>query len=453
VKRPTRRDFLLASAAGLALSPFVPLLEAHGDTPTPPKRLILFYTPIGMAMEHWRPTGGETDFTLSKILKPLAAHKNEMIVLEGLYNSGARLSQWSEEGHAGGSSLFTGKVWEPEDPSTPKQCYWWPTGASIDQVVADASGKPPMNLGVLSTCSPGDVYCRHVFSRGYKDPVQAEMKPSKVFDQWFADFALPPDQLLRLKAERKSTIDFLKNDLASLRARVGKGDRDKLDAHLEAVLGLETKLGNVGVGCTLPTAPDGSVDVSANDNLPWVTERQLDIALQALACDLTRVVGFQWGKEGSSGVATWLGIGGGLHTNSHDTSAAAILNMAEFQSWLAGELASLLDRLKTTSDADGNPLMDNTLVVWGTAIAEGWTHSIYNIPHTIFAGKNIGWSTNRYLKWGDYADDRYPWDEKNQMSGQPNNRLLCSIGRAMGLDMESFGDTTRGGGPLDGLIV
>jgi len=86
-----RRTVLRGLGATVAL-PFLdamhPAFTARARAATTaPHRFQAFYVPNGMAMEHWTPKGEGTNFELSPILAPLAAFKDQMIVLSGLNSS------------------------------------------------------------------------------------------------------------------------------------------------------------------------------------------------------------------------------------------------------------------------------------------------------------------------------------------------------------------------------
>ena len=68
-------------------------------TAKPAHRFQTFYVPNGMAMEYWSPKGEGSGFELSPILEPLAAYRNQMLVLSGLRAS------WNYI-HAGASGSF-----------------------------------------------------------------------------------------------------------------------------------------------------------------------------------------------------------------------------------------------------------------------------------------------------------------------------------------------------------
>src|SRR6266480_3251837 len=50
----------------------------------PVHRFQAFYVPNGMAMEHWLPKTAGADFELTPILEPLAAYRDQMLMLSGI---------------------------------------------------------------------------------------------------------------------------------------------------------------------------------------------------------------------------------------------------------------------------------------------------------------------------------------------------------------------------------
>ena len=79
----SRRKLLLGMGASALAAPFLPLLNVSGQEATP-RRIVLFFTPHGTVWDQFRPSGGETDFTLSPILKPLESLRKKIVVLDGL---------------------------------------------------------------------------------------------------------------------------------------------------------------------------------------------------------------------------------------------------------------------------------------------------------------------------------------------------------------------------------
>ncbi|NUO52019.1 MAG: DUF1552 domain-containing protein, partial [Polyangiaceae bacterium] len=150
MRRPafSRRSALRAAAGGSALALF-PWLRAAA-APTPP-RLLLFFTPHGTVWDQWRPTGGETNFTMSPILEPLTAHKDKLVIVDGIeLKTGT--SYYIPHTYTM-PVLWTGS---PIDTNAAEfcrddhmQCFGWNTGVSVDQYIASQLGGTPTPYSTL----------------------------------------------------------------------------------------------------------------------------------------------------------------------------------------------------------------------------------------------------------------------------------------------------------------
>ena len=84
-KRLSRRTMLRGLGASLALPLLDSMTPALGNTaPEASRRLGVVYVPNGMAMKAWTPAAEGADFELTRILKPMAAYRDRMLVLTGL---------------------------------------------------------------------------------------------------------------------------------------------------------------------------------------------------------------------------------------------------------------------------------------------------------------------------------------------------------------------------------
>ena len=87
-KTLSRRTVLRGLGASLALpllDSMIPALSsASAQAAQPTKRLGVVYVPNGMAMKSWTPATEGTDFEITRILQPLAAYQDRMLVLTGL---------------------------------------------------------------------------------------------------------------------------------------------------------------------------------------------------------------------------------------------------------------------------------------------------------------------------------------------------------------------------------
>jgi uncharacterized protein DUF1552 len=437
----SRRDLLRALGVSAATAPFIPLLDGHAGEAATPKRLVLFTHPNGVVLENWRCPGGEYDFELSPILAPLAAHRDHMLVLDGVDLGHAMDVGHSDLGHAGLASLWTGTspIWQDQTLED-----GWASGPSVDQVVANAIGGETafasIQSGVISTRADAFIHTRAYYA-GSQQPLDCENDPRAVFERLFGDFSAEPGVVERRIAARRSVMDTVRADVAALKPKLAASDRHRLDEHLTGIEELEKRLDDVlPPSCEVPEAP-GELDYENFDNLETITDSQIDLVVRALACDRTRVAGIQWGREASSGAAPWIGTGG-IHTRSHETIPESIEYRTQLATWFATKLARLVDGLAAAN------ALENTLIVWGSAMAVSDLHTSWNMPLVMIDGTGY-FNTGRKLRWGTYEGGY------TESTGVSSNKLLVSICHAMGLtDVESFGNLQNPElmtGPLDGL--
>jgi hypothetical protein len=223
-------------------------------------------------------------------------------------------------------------------------------------------------------------------------------------------------------------------ELDDLKQRVGKPERDKLEEHLAALRKVETGLQGPGT-CASPGSP---LDVSPydNDSFPAIGRAQTDLMVLALSCGMTRVASIQWSHTVAPAVFSWLGISEGHHSLSHmdDGNTAGVQQFVATERWYAEQFAYLLDSLKATPDPEGGTMLDSTLVVWSKELGDSRMHDCKSVPFVLAGG--------RYFNLGRYVS----------FNGAPHQKLLVSICQAMGLDNQTFGDASKGTGPLEGLV-
>src|SRR4051794_13857003 len=79
----TRRNFLQGGCAA-AVGFWLRRAEAFAQGASSPKRFLVIHHPVGTIRANWTCMGSETDFTLSRILKPFEPIKANMVVLDGM---------------------------------------------------------------------------------------------------------------------------------------------------------------------------------------------------------------------------------------------------------------------------------------------------------------------------------------------------------------------------------
>lgn len=439
--RISRRGVLAGLGAAAALAPFLPMRLSRAEEAPPVKRLILLFSGNGTIPSEWEPDGQGADFTLRKILTPLAAHKDDLIVVKGLKMIG---------GGAGSNHMQgSGKLWTgtnlldgDEFSGGGGAKSGWGGGISIDQHIVKETAPPTqyssLELGVRT--GDADVRSRQSY-RGANDPVPPKDNPYDVFDRLFGGLVADPAELAALRSRRKSVLDAVLADLEVMKLRHGAADRAKVEQHLERLRTVEARLTEdqqYAGACEAPTLTQG-VDWKSEAAFPKVSRLMLDQLVMALTCDMTRVATLAWGRATSMQKYPWLDINEAHHDISHkdDTTTTVKDKLVKINAWHAGELAYLIDQLKAVPDGDGT-LFDSTLIVWGNELGRGSNHSMKNIPFVLAGSAGGVFKTGRYHDVGEVA----------------HNRLLVSIGRAFGLDeLETFGGADDGTGGLDVLTT
>jgi hypothetical protein len=423
-----RRRFVQGLGCGLAALPafggrLAPLRGAEGDAVA--QRLVVFFSPNGTVHEHWRPQGGETDFTFAagSVLEPLADLRSRLVVCDGIDFVAAT-------NHEGGmAAMLTGGG----DASSATG------GRSLDQFVAGELATPTkfpsLELGVITSPWGGGVQTRMSYS-GANAFVTPDDDPAHVFDRMFGDVVGGDAAADALRARRQRVVDLLVEDAHALRARLGAHERVKLDAHLEALAKVEQGL--QGVSCDAVEAPL-AMNHLANESFPAVGQAMTDLLVVALMCDMTRVASIQWSHTVSPVVFSWLGIGEQHHSLSHidDGNQAGVAQFVQCERWFAERFRDLLLALDALPDPGGEgTMLDTTLVVWAKELGDSRLHECRSVPF-VLAGAPHCVPPGRHLDFG----------------GAAHNHLLVSICRAMGLDNDTFGDPALGAGPLPGLLA
>src|SRR6266545_4729260 len=185
-----RRTVLRGLGATMALPFLDAMLPAFSRralaAARPAHRFQTFYVPNGMAMEYWLPKGEGTAFELSPILEPLAAYRNQMLVLSGLK------ANWNYI-HAGASGSFlTGTA---RGGRTEIEII---ADVSVDQLLAkhfasetqvaslEVSMDAPANAGACT----GILSCVYTHTLSWRSPTQPlpmEWNPRAVFERLFGD--------------------------------------------------------------------------------------------------------------------------------------------------------------------------------------------------------------------------------------------------------------------------
>ena len=452
------RRTLLRGAGGIAVA--LPFLDAmtvkrRARAAGVAKRFIVFFSANGTIMDKWAPGGGETDFTLSPILSPLASHRDRLLILRGLANEVSYNSPGSNAHDLSMGTMLTAMpmIIGPSGLGRADHIIDGTAGGpSIDQVIAKTIGAgkrfTSLSLGVQSTSTILEPMVTKMAYRASGDPVIPEDDPSRAFAALFGDTQASQAAVMATQKRRGTVLDAVLADLTSLSSTLGAGDKAKLDAHATSIRELEKQLLTVGdtmSSCrgVTPMAPTVSLKPYAclQDGRPatcvgdfaTIGAAQLGILQLALACDLTRVATIQWSTAESTVVHSELAITGEHHKMSHDDVNDAP-QLTQINTWYAQQFGALLDKLAAVTDADGQTLLDGSVVFWVNELSAGQVHNRRDLPYVLAGQGNGALRTGRYV----------------QNAGDPHNKLYAAFLNMFGISATGFGDP-RYPGVLTGL--
>jgi hypothetical protein len=442
-RRISRRTVLRGAGTIVAL-PFLdamlPRLKAAetATATTPPRRMAFIYVPNGCHMEDWTPAKEGTDYELSPILQPLAPLQSDVIVLSGLTCDKARPNGDGAGDHARASSAFlTGAQARKTAGAN------FRSGVSADQIAAQRLGDQTrlasLEVGIekfrgSGNCDSGYscVYEHTLAWRNPTTPLPTEVDPKIIFDRLFSENPNDPERLKRGRL-RTSVLDAVLDDAHSLERTLGGADRQKLDQYLSSVRDLEERIQRAE---KLPpvTLPEGT---KRPEELPAdLTEHfklMGDTLVLAFQTDVTRVVTFMFGREGSEQKYTMVGVNEGHHSITHHQNKPELqAKIRAINTYHIQQFAYLLSRLKEVKEGEGT-LLDNCMIAYGSAIADGNRHEHGDLP-VLLAGRGGGSiRTGRHLRVERETPINNLWLAMLERMGAPTKQLGDSTGVLPGL--------------------
>lgn len=444
--RPFRlsRRAVLRGAGSVAIA--LPWLEAmapegrsRAATPSPTRFLAVFQ-PGGTILDQWRPTGTETDFSLSPILAPLEPVKDRLIVLDGIDMTSAV----GEQNQSGMVALLTGTL--------QKTAGNYASGPSIDQVLASqlGTGTPLRSLELAVRWGTGKArgLASPIDILNFEDtqsfsPIPPRIDPVAIWNELFG--TLPPTD--PDAAWDRSILDAVARRYSGLSQRLGAVDRARLEQHLDRIRELEQRLSAAST-CSAPelvdtagydplagmnaASDDGNVKDPVTDAaIPLVGKLMIDMMVMAMSCDMTAVGTLQWSDCEAKHTLPWLGL---LEPHSYYQNDGGFhpTECAQIATWYSEQHAYLIQRMAAV-DRGGHSLLDESVLFFGTNIQDPSTHKKDDMPFLLAGGGGL--RTGRYVKF-DHPS---------------HNDLLVSILNLFGDGRITFGDPEYCTGALAGI--
>ena len=414
---------------GLGVSMALPWLEsfpvwgADAVKPGPdgqaPVRFACFFSGNGFHSKEWWAKGTGRDMQLGKVLEPFAKHKEKLLFIRGLYNEQALKGNIhsSQTGNLlSGAPLASGGAIL--------------SGTSIDQILAQRIGGQTKVSSIVLACEPSMaavhknysmLYSSHISWSSPTTPTPLELYPSLAFDRLFKDDDQQND---------RSVLDAVRDEASSLRGRISRTDRVKLDEYLNSVREVEQRIERAGkeqqlqgwrptlLEPNIPRPPDG-VPQNIADHMRLMS----DILVLAFQTDTTRFCTLKLNNDHSSLRFPNLGVDYMIHHLLSHTDSADWLKVNRF---FAEQVAYVAGKLDAIQEGERTAL-DNSMLMYCSSMMTGG-HDATQLPLVILGRAGGRLESGRVL---DYL-------------GKPN-RKMCSLYLSLmdkfGVKLTEFGDS------------
>ena len=418
--KQSRRHFLRSASALIAL----PALESFGfrklapaatAEKARPKRAVFLNFGWGVTNETWFPDLKQTgaDYLLPPGLVPLARHKADFTVVQGLSN------KFANEAHWGSTFWLTGANRYAE----PGQSMH--NSISVDQVAALQFGKETrfaslqLNSPDVNNSGHGPGLSLAWDSRG--KPVAGLDNPVFAFHKLFSADTTPIAERQAMLAQKRSVLDAVLTDAGDLQRSLNKTDTAKLDEYFQSIRDIETRLGKdeqwLNVLKPKAALTEPKQGLAGRDEVALM----YDIIVAALQTDSTRVISY---RQPVGTLLQSLAIKVAPHDMSHYSPGERMEASQKRDIAQSELLARLIDKLKTTKEPDGTSLFDHTVLAYGSNIRT--IHYLDNCP-TILAGGGAG------LKRGQHI---------SLPKNTPLSNAWLTLLHGLGIKAERHGDST-----------
>jgi hypothetical protein len=422
----SRRRFLAGTGVLLALpmlDAMTPAFAAASPESAKPRRMLGICNNLGLVPDYFFPTGAGKDYKPSIYLELLKEHRNDFTVFSGVSHPDV------DGGHPADNCFLTAAP----HPSS----GGFRNTLSLDQFISERIGHltryPSMTLGV--NCARGS---RSLSWTAGGVMIPTEEKPSEVFRKMFMGGSTKEvaAQERRLVLGQ-SILDAVGGQAGELRRTMGTQDRDRLDQYFTSVRELEQRMqmSKEWEKKPRPVATTASpLDPSTAKEYMDKVRLMYDMARLCFETDSSRAVTLMLDSVNTPAldidhVHTTTD---GYHSLSHHGKSAKKLDqLKQIDSMHMHLLAKLMADLKTSKE-EGAPLLDRTMILYGSNLGNASAHTTTNLP-TLFMGG--GFNHGQHLVFD--TERNYPL---------PN--LFVSMLQRMGIDADKFASST---GTMRGL--
>lgn len=440
-----------------------------------PKRVVVVVVPNGHT-DMWLPNGTGANYSIKggdeSPLKPLRQHKDRLLIIGGIQLQNAWDSTYLVEntkgggpgkigGHAVSPMMLTGHhgVDGPQQPDGWKMTAGGPSvDVHIGNHIPGGESLRFKPLAMRGTKRGGRGFISYQgapLTPGTQNTTGLYDDMFQLYKDMFGDGKLLEGaELAKAVAGKKHILDHTTNHLNAMHNHFGAENKLRIEGHLEAVRRVTETVGAVTT-CEPSEPPQSGIDYQLsnhNPNYDKVLTAQAELATVALACDLTRSVTLMWSDyannnisfpflankdPGFNAVAEEGTQNGGqirTHHNIAHHDKGKLKNYSD--QFYVERYAHLMDMLTETTDAEGRPLIETTVVVFANMQQGGSNHRTDRLTWILGGNFDGYYNTGRYI----------PWASGTKNETVPHNRILASLINGVGCPhVDHFGEAEYGG--------
>jgi len=400
-----------------------------------PLRTAFLYKPNGVNLAKWNLRGTGKDFQFNETHRPYEHLRDDLHIISKLEHRNGSSEIDGAGDHARANATFLTGVRPRKTAGADIKL-----GISVDQVLANQVGDltrfPSLELscdGVRKSgvCDSG-YSCAYQFNLSWRSattPMTPEVNPRHVFERLFGSGSKKEreESFERRNREQRSILDFVMEDARGLNRQLGRNDQLKLDEYMTGVREIERRI-EKAEEFGLPDVPDRDVPEEIPGEYREHIRLMMDMLVMAFETDSTRVASFLLAHDGSNRSFREIGVSDGHHRVSHHQDQEDNLEkLAKIDYFYSEQFAYFLERLRERKDADGNSILHNSQVVWGSGLSDPDSHRHDDLP-VIVAGRGGG-----TIRTGVHTD----------LGGDtPMTNLFLDMLERAGVSEERFGDST-----------
>lgn len=417
----SRRRFLRGSGVTLALPLFTSLAPGRafsssaGTAPNfrpdgIPRRMICICNNLGLHRPFYEPTQSGRDYEASRYLKLIDRFRDDYTVFSGVSLPSV------DGGHIAEKSFLTGAP-HPGSGS-------FKNSISLDQFAADYIGNET-RYPFLALTGKGNNTLSWTRSGV---PIPAESRPSKVFAKLFLAGSNEEveAQITKLR-QGQSIMDTVLAGTKSIERKLNYADKQKFDEYLTSLREVEQQMVRQQEWERTPkpqVEAKPPKDIQGNADVTGKARILFDLAHLAIETDSTRLITIL--MQGDFIVPPIDGVTEGYHTVSHHgQNERKVEQLALIEEEHVREFGKLLTKLKNTKE-DGAPLLDRTMVLYGSNLGNASSHDNRNMPMILAGG---GFKHGRHIGF-------------DQTGNYPVSNLYVSMLQRLGIEADRFSSGT-----------